>query len=210
MAGLTWRKNLQEAMNEITGGTRLLFLFFYRPDCEGSIETLSKTFEDERVVKHIERETAPLKFNIAEDAEIGKKYRVDWTPTVVIADENGMELERFVGYLPPEEFMAQLALSVGLADFHLDRIAAAEREFVQLVDEHPNSEFVPQAEYYRGAAIYKETGDLHPLSEICRRLMEKYPESVWTKKCSVWEQAAEATSEFVNYSGGGSLGSGAY
>lgn len=208
MKSLNWRKNIEEALSEVAGGTKLPLLFFHNPQDEGSMKCLNDTLNNEKVASVIERETAPLIFNIAEHMELAKEYRVDWTPTFIICDERGRELERWVGFLPPEEFITQTLLSKGLAAFHLERYGDAIDDFEELIEEHTDSELVPEAEYFMGAANYKITGDKGALSKVCAILNNNHPESSWTKRCSVW--AYSARREFVPYDGGGSAGSGAY
>ena len=212
MRGINWRKSIEEVSGEISGGTRLPLLFFYRGSgCEGSKKTLEEVFRTQSVVDVIERETAPVMFDILKSQEQATKYHVDWTPTVVLTNENGMELERWVGYLPAEDFIAQLTLSKGLAAFHLERYQEAEREFEMLVHEYPKSELVPEAEYFLGIAKFKEKGDSYPLGEICGFLQENYPESLWTKRCSIWSHlVSESRKPYVAFDQGGSAGSGAY
>ncbi|MBI5588068.1 MAG: hypothetical protein HY889_06855 [Deltaproteobacteria bacterium] len=209
MNRINWRKNEAEALNEIKGGTRLLFRFLYSPECEGSQKTIDDTFSDEKVIALIERDTAPVMINIAGNKELAKKHHVDWTPAFVIADEEGEELERFVGCLAAAEFMAQFLLSRGLADFHIERYKEAASELEELIDEFPDSELVPEAEYFLGAANFKVTGSAESLGEVCQVLTTKYPESLWTKRCSIWAHMP-LHKPFVGYDQGGSAGSGAY
>ena len=113
MKNLNLRNDIEQAKNEIAGGTRLLMFFFHRKGCEGSLKMTEDTLRNDKVVDIIERETAPLSFDIDERADLAKEYHVDWTPAFVIADEEGEALERWVGYLPPEEFIAQLTVAKG-------------------------------------------------------------------------------------------------
>ncbi len=209
MSQMNWRKNIQEAMNEVSGGTRYLFLFFYQPDDMGSTKTFDENFKDDKVIRVIERETAAVKFNVKESKDIAKKYSVDWTPTCIIADEKGTELERWVGYLPSEDFIAQMMLSGALADFHLEKHAEAVSELERLIEDNPKSEFIPEAEYFLGVARFKKDGDMYALAECCRKLNEKYPNSLWAKKGSVWAHLAIGK-PFVPFSEGTSLGGGQY
>lgn len=212
MKNLNLRTDIEQAKNEITGGTRLLMFFFHRKGCEGSAKMMEETLKDDRVVDIIERETAPLSFDIDERKDIAQRYHVDWTPAFVIANEEGVELERWVGYLPVEDFIAQITLAKGLSAFHLGRYEEAEREFEMIVEEYPKSELVPEAEYFLGVARYKEKGDQLPLGDACHTLTTKYPDSLWTKRCSIWAHLISDSKRvaFVAASGGDSLGSGAY
>lgn len=208
MSQINWRKNIQEAMNEIADGSRHLFLFFYQPEELGSVKMLEEGFKNDSVIRVIERETAPVMINVDGSKDIVKKYRVEWTPTFVITDEKGEELDRWVGYLPPEDFIPQLMLSTALADFHLGRLDDAISEFEQLIEQYPKSEFVPEAEYFLGVSKFKKEGDMTVLADICATLSEKHPDSVWAKKGSIW---AHLTREvYVPFSEGTSLGGGQY
>jgi tetratricopeptide (TPR) repeat protein len=207
MKGICWRKGIEEAVEEISGGTRLLLLFFHRPDCEGSKKTIDEVLMDRSVIDMIERETAPVMINATESVDLAKRYRVDWTPTFVIADESGNELEQWVGYLPTKDFMAQMTLSKGLAAFHLGRFQEAVREFEMLIEDYPDSEFVPEAEYFLGVAGFKESGESDRLFRACHTLIDKYPDSQWTKRCSPWSHMiTESRRLFVGYDGGGGPG----
>lgn len=211
MKEITWRKSLEEASKEISGGTRLNLLYFHDPNEEGSRETHGKILKSDRVVDAIERECAPVLINVRENAEMARTYGVDWTPTFIVCDETGHELSRWVGFLPEDDFIAQLLLAKGLGDFHLERYSDAEQEFERLIESHKDSELVPEAEYFLGISKYKETGDQYPLAEACHNLSDKYPHSTWTKRCQVWSHISSPTKKpFVGYDQGGSVGSGAY
>jgi thioredoxin family protein/tetratricopeptide repeat protein len=208
MSQINWRKNIQEATNEISGGSRFMFLFFYQPEELGSVKMLEETLQKDDVIRVIERETAPVMINVSESKALAEKYCVEWTPTIVIADEKGEELERWVGYLPAEDFIPELMLATGLADFHLGRLDEAIGEFEQLINQYPKSEFVPEAEYFLGVSKFKKEGDMTILSDICTTLTDKYPDSVWAKKGSIWAHLTRQV--YVPFSEGTSLGGGQY
>ena len=205
-----WKRDLKTAMAEAEGGNRLPLLIFTGKDCEGSQKTLSEVFTQDEVIGAIERDTVPVAVDIDTQKEMCKRYRVEWTPAFVICDNEGNELERWEGYLPKEDFVPQLILSKGLAAFHLQRYDEAVREFELLIDEHPASELLPEAEYYMGAASFKLTGETDRLSEACHELIMTHPDSPWTKRCSIWGRGSNYFKTFVGYAGGGSAGSGAY
>lgn len=210
MNRIEWKRNLTEALNETRGGSRLPMIFFYGKECEGSKKMLGEVLNDEKVVRAIERETAPMMVDVEGDRELARRFKVDWTPTFVICDDEGNALERIEGYLPAEDFIPQLLLSKGLADFHLQRHEDAIKEFELIVEEHPTSELVPEAEYYLGASTFKVTGETDKLAEVCHELVMTHPDSAWTKRCSIWGRSKNELRQFIGYDGGGSAGSGAY
>lgn len=209
MKTMNWKTNIKEAASEVSGGTRLLLMLFHGDD-ESSKKTLNETLTDEKVLSIIEREAVGLKFDVNESKDLARERHIDWTPTFMIADERGVELERWVGYLPAQEFIEQMILSKGLAAFHLERLEEAVSEFEELVDKYPNSQYVPEAEYYLGAASYKQTGTTDVFGDACEILSRTHPDSIWTKKCSIWAHETKYKKPFVGYNQGGSAGSGAY
>ena len=48
------------------------------------------------------------------------RFSVKWTPTVVVLDPSGDEHHRFIGFLPPEDFIGQLILGKGKTEFNLE------------------------------------------------------------------------------------------
>jgi len=129
----------------------------------------------------------PVKIHIKEQPAVFDRFAAQWTPTLVIFDPLGAERHRFEGFLPPEEFLAQLELGLAHAAFAGKRWAEAERRFRQIVDSFSTSDAAPEALYWAGVARYKG-GDANALPETARLFKLKYPDSAWAKKSSVWER----------------------
>lgn len=104
---------------------------------------------------------------------------------MLIATPDGKERHRIEGFLPKEDFLTQLRL--GLA--HLEReagdFATAERRYRELDDAAPD--IAAEALYWQGVSKYKRTSDAAALGETARAMRERFPDSVWMKKASVWE-----------------------
>ena len=115
-------------------------------------------------------------------------HRLDavWTPTVLILDSDGVERLRIEGYLPKEEFRAQLEMGLARIAFMHKQWAEAERRYAQVIEHYPDSEAAPEAVYWRGVSHYKRTNDHTVLGEVAAQVEEKYPDSVWALKASVW------------------------
>jgi len=114
------------------------------------------------------------------------KYGIEWTPTFIITDNSGNEAYRFVGYLPPRDYRAQLTLGEGKVAMKKEDYDKAARCFDLVNARYPESEAAPEAAYYSGVARYKKTQDAKELKASYTLMSNKYPKSEWTKKASAW------------------------
>ena len=77
------------------------------------------TYPHETVVAEIGEHFAPFRINMMERhpdfREACAGGRVLWGPTFVIADSRGSEVRRWVGWLPPRSFVAELSFCRALA-----------------------------------------------------------------------------------------------
>jgi outer membrane protein assembly factor BamD (BamD/ComL family) len=101
-------------------------------------------------------------------------------------DSEGTERHRIEGFLPIDDFLAQLEL--GLAKLHFEHLkyAEAEKRFRSIYQAYPESGAAPEATYWAGVSAYKATNKGEYLTEVAKRLKDKYPDSEWTRKASVW------------------------
>jgi len=128
----------------------------------------------------------PVKVHIKEQKQVFDRFGAPWTPTQIVVDAEGEERHRVEGFLPVEDFLAQLELGLGKLKFHQKRFTEAEKRFVSVCDGSPESGGAPEACYWAGVARYKETDDASHLGRAGELLKERYPESEWARKASVW------------------------
>ena len=147
-------------------------------------------YSDAAIAKSIREHFVPVRLHVKEDAEafqrIGGMFGAQWTPTILIVDPPGTERHRIEGFLPPEEFAAQLALGRAKALFGRGRFAEAEPAYREVVSRYPHTDAAPEAQYWAGVARYKETGDAAALADTASRFESRYADSAWAKKASIW------------------------
>lgn len=114
------------------------------------------------------------------------RFGANWTPTVMILDSAGNERHRIEGYLPADEFLAQLHLGLGQEAFKNGRYPDAERHFREVVDTLGSTDVAPEAQYWAGVSRYKATNDYGALQQTAQAFQQRYGDSVWAKKASVW------------------------
>jgi thioredoxin-related protein len=185
---LRWPNDIKKAMDEAKRTNRLMLIFFHSNACSGCRATISKTLPDPKVSKFIGRMFVPTAFEVSDprSGDLMKRYGFEWTPTFIVADAGGNEVYRWVGYLPPGDFCAEMLFAEGRAAFKDKGWDRAERCYSSVVDRFPDSEAAPEALYYTGVARYEKTHDASNLADANKKLQAKYPKSSWAKKASVW------------------------
>ncbi len=138
------------------------------------------TYPHDSVVAEIERGFAPYKIDMTarhpEFKEAAAGGRVMWGPTLVIADPRAGEVRRWVGWLPPGSFVAELRFCRALADFNRGKFAEAQAGFDALVDDAADTPIHPEALYWQGIAGFMAGPKAWaPLKRSWTRLAEEYP-----------------------------------
>ena len=128
----------------------------------------------------------PLSAHIKEHPAYFHRFDALWTPSVAILDANGDEQFRIEGYLPKDEFRAQLELALARLSFMSKQWAEAERRYTSVLDRFPDSKAAPEALYWKGVSHYKATNDHTILGELPGMFRDKYPDSIWALKTLAW------------------------
>ena len=111
---------------------------------------------------------------------------MQWTPTILVVDPGGTERHRIEGFLPAEDFLSQLTVGLAKSAFGNGRFADAEKLFQAVVEKYPDGEAAPEAMYWAGVSRYKGSGNAGALGDTARAFRERYQQSSWAKKASVW------------------------
>ena len=134
----------------------------------------------------MEKDFVPIQIDFNKNKALVKRFGVKWTPTIIIFDADGSEHHRFVGFLPPEDFIAQLILGKGKAEFDLDHFGQAMQCFQEILVRYPRADAAPEAQYLLGVTKYKGSHDPKELKLGLEVLQRDYPSSEWTKKAQVY------------------------
>ena len=142
------------------------------------------------VADFVTRHFVPVRVHVKENADafrtLGDRFNAHWTPTTLLVDGSGTERHRIEGFLPADEFLSQLALGLAKAAFARQDYAAAERLYRDVVEKFPNTDSAPEAQYWAGVSKYRATNDAGALKATGQAFRERYQDSTWAKKASVW------------------------
>lgn len=147
-------------------------------------------YSDESVQKFIEEEYVPLKSQCfwKERTELMKRFDIAWTPTFLMQDSTGKVHRKLVGYIPVDDFLAQLKFGKGIIFFEKERHDAAAKWFQRVIDEHAGSGAAPEAVFFRGVAEYKKTHEAGALRRAYDTLSERYPRSEWARRAEPYSK----------------------
>lgn len=147
-------------------------------------------YSDARVMDFVTSNFVPVRVHVKrnheEYAQLSARYNAQWTPTVLIVDSDGTERHRIEGFLPADEFLPQLQIGAAHAAFARHDYANAEQRFKAIVDNFANSDVAAEALYWAGVSRYKATNDGSALQQTARAFEDRYQQSAWAKKASVW------------------------
>ena len=147
-------------------------------------------YPDPRVTRFITEQLRPVRVHVKDDAEawktVGQELGVQWTPTVLIVGGDGKEHHRIEGFLPADEFLAQLMIGLAKAAFSAGRFDDAERRYRDVLEQLPETESAAEAQYWSGVSRYKGSNDPTALTDTAAAFTNRYQESSWAKKASVW------------------------
>ena len=147
-------------------------------------------YTNPRVMEFVMDNFTPVRVHVKRNADeykrLSAKYNAQWTPTILILDSDGNERHRIEGFLPADDFLAQLEIGASHAAFARHDFAGAEGRFRAIVERYPDSEVAAEALYWAGVSRYKATGDAAALTDTAHAFGRRYSRSTWAKKASVW------------------------
>ena len=142
-------------------------------------------YPEPRVTEFISKNFIPVRLHVKTHPEAMARFGADWTPTVLLLDANGQERHRIEGYLPADDFLAQLELGLGHLYFKTGRFAEAGKQFQDVVDQLPKTTSAAEAQYWTGVSKYKG-GDQSALPATAAAFKQRYSDTDWAKKASIW------------------------
>jgi hypothetical protein len=147
-------------------------------------------YPDPRVSEVIGTHFVPVRVHVKDQPEqfqeLGARFSAQWTPTTLILDHSGSEKHRIEGFLPTDDFLAQLRLGLAHSKFARGLFTEAGQQFASVGENHPNTDAAPEALYWAGVSEYKALNDPAALSATAEELRTRYSETSWAKKASVW------------------------
>jgi TolA-binding protein len=147
-------------------------------------------YPDPTVVELVTGRFVPVRVHAREQRDefkrLSEKYDAPWTPTTLILDSGGVERHRIEGFLPVRDYLSQVELGAAKAAFARKDYEKAESLFRGVVRDYADTDAGPEAHYWAGVSRYRATNDPQALADTAKAFRERFQDSTWAKKASVW------------------------
>ena len=143
-------------------------------------------YPEPRVDQLIRESFIPVRIQVRGNPGAMERWNVQWTPTILLLGPDGKEHHRIEGFLEATDFLAQLTLGLGHVAFAEKNWESAIARFGEVLKSFPETDAAPEAQYWQGVARYKATNDPAALAQTARAFHDKYGDTTWAKKASIW------------------------
>ncbi len=103
------------------------------------------TYLDKRTIDFINEFLVPVRVYVNALPSWAYQFTIQYTPTVLILDEEKKEHHRSVGFFPPEEFIPSLFLGIAKAQIYTRQIVRARGTLAKLLQVYPRSRAAGEA-----------------------------------------------------------------
>lgn len=142
-------------------------------------------YPDPTVASFITDNFVAARAHVKEQPEAFERFGAQWTPTILVMDRDANERHRIEGFLPADDFLAQLRIGLAHAARSRGEFAEAERLYRELAE--GEGDVAAESLYWAGVSRYKATNDASALGETAQAFTSRFTDSAWAKKASVWK-----------------------
>jgi len=200
---IIWNTTLGDALKVASDSSRYTVANFYTDWCKWCKIQDESTFTDSRVIA-MTRRFVFARINAEVDTLNARKYGVNGYPTVIIFDKSGVEVDRLIGYLRPEEFVRTVdeylegigtkaaieaesrektqdwKLRYALGEKHIGRgeFEQARSQFLQIMTSDPkNGSGVADKAMFDLAVLNRKEKNWYKAIEGFRKFIKEFPKS---------------------------------
>lgn len=183
MSSIQWQTGEGYALDSAQTANRPILVDYYNPKSMGCQQMEAVTYPADDVVHYVNNYLIPLRINVNGDL-LHENFHHLWTPTIAVLDSVGNEVQRTIGFLDPDDFIATMHLGIAKVRMDAKQYDTAMIPLKSLLEIFPKSYAVPEAIYFMGVILYKQRNDPSKLKDAYERLLTDYPDSRWTKRAS--------------------------
>ncbi|MCK5272278.1 MAG: thioredoxin family protein [Sedimentisphaerales bacterium] len=104
---IVWNSDYQAGIDQAKSQNKPILIAFHASWCPKCREMKQVTYHDPEVIRTADN-FIRIMIDVDKQGDIAKKYNINPIPAYVILDSNGVAIDTFIGYHPPDEFIARL------------------------------------------------------------------------------------------------------
>lgn len=106
---IQWAQSWDSALFRARSEEKVVLVTFYADWCIWCKKLEDTTLSDSAVASFLAEKTVPVRLDVdGAGEELSDQYRVDGLPTVLVLNNDGTEIGRIPGYLPPKGFLERI------------------------------------------------------------------------------------------------------
>lgn len=179
--------NVTEAFEYAKKNQLPVLVDFWSRGCKGCKKMEDVTYQDETVLKYLEENYVFVKYNTANKIHNFRNTYITaphlWTPCFIVFANDGSEVKKVSGYLPPQQFFDEMELGRAYAYLRKAQSPKSLEVLNRLIEGTSDTYVKQEALYWAGvSAFYAEQKKIEALTPYWERLMDEYPQSVWAER----------------------------
>jgi thiol-disulfide isomerase/thioredoxin len=162
---------------------------FWSEGCKGCKKMELVTYANELITGYIQTNFVFVKFNTAHKLYSFRNTYLSsahlWTPCFIVFSNDGSEVRKISGYLPPRQFINEMELGRAMACLRKAQSEEALAVLENLIRVSGDDAITQEALYWAGVcAFYADKKNLGALISFWEKLLELYPTSNWAERAN--------------------------
>ena len=138
------------------------------------------TYPNDNVTRELNENFIPVKLESAKNPDVARKMNARWLPGLVVCDADERPAHVQIGYLPPSDFLPELAFGRAIHAMGEKRYDDAHALFRKVAE--GENERAPEAYYWWGISATRQTKDMSAYREHWQKIVDKFPKSQTARK----------------------------
>jgi len=137
------------------------------------------------IAKILSDRFVPVRIDSRQQRSAAARFHLLWTSTLVALDAHGAVLRTVIGFVPPAELAAELTLMEALWALRGGHHDHARTLLQAVRRDHAEAAVTPEAHYWEGVAVYRQTRNKDELWEVWREVVAAYPGSARARRTTL-------------------------
>jgi hypothetical protein len=172
---INWETDINQALKRAKAKKKPIMLDFFNPQCIDCKQMDAVTYQHNDVIEFTNQFVIPLR--VRTDNPLAVDFNIQWTPALIVLDQEGKEQHRTAGFFNAEELIPSLLLAMGVVHSGRKEFNEALGCYEKILNDYPTSKSASEAAFQRWANLYRNNHDPKPLKEAFMNLQKKYQDS---------------------------------